>query len=345
MFSDEFFMQRCIELAQKGLGSVAPNPMVGCVIVHDNRIIGEGYHRNFGEAHAEVMAINSVSQIDLLEKATLYVSLEPCAHHGKTPPCVDLILEKRIPKVVIGCRDSYHEVNGKGIQRLQLAGVEVVLGLLETECKTLNKRFFTFHNKKRPYIVLKWAQTRDGYIDRIRSNDSPAQINRISSEESKTLVHLWRSEEQAILVGKNTVLNDNPELTVRAVSGKNPIRIVLDPKLELSAENKVFNAESPTLVLNLIKDESRENVSLIRLESFDLDSILEKLHELQIQSILVEGGAYTLQQFIDRREWDEARVLVGDTNFGKGLRAPIIPQLADKIETFFSDKIHYFTKI
>lgn len=341
MFSDETFMQRCIDLARMGIGFVAPNPMVGCVIVYENKIIGEGYHKRFGEEHAEVNAINNVSQPELLEKATLYVCLEPCAHHGKTPPCADLIIQKRIPRVVIGCSDTFEAVNGKGIERLRNAGIEVKLGVLEAECLLLNKRFFTFHQKKRPYIILKWAQTQDGFIDKIRKAGEEKKINWISCQESKSLVHQWRSEEQAILVGKNTVLTDNPTLTVREVLGKNPVRIVLDPQMELPSDCAVFNVQSTTIILNALEDEQVYNLHYFQVNPFDTQNITNCLFELEIQSVLVEGGAFTIQKFIDCGLWDEARILVGSKRFGDGLKAPVIPKLPQHIQTHFTDQIHY----
>ena len=235
----EKFMQRCLELAAIGSGYVAPNPMVGCVIVANDLIIGEGYHRIFGGPHAEVNAFDEVENEDLLSSATLYVSLEPCSHFGKTPPCVDLIISKKIQRVVIGCRDSNPAVSGKGIDRLKRAGIEVIEGVLENECRWLNKRFFTFHERQRPYIVLKWAQTQDGYIDRIRGEASSG-INWVTSETTKSLVHKWRSEEQSILVGRNTIINDNPSLTVREYDGRNPIRIVIDSQLQISGDQNIL---------------------------------------------------------------------------------------------------------
>ena len=243
-------MERCLQLAKLGAGHVAPNPMVGSVLVYENRIIGEGYHRKYGEAHAEVNCIASIDDQDIqfIERSTLYVSLEPCAHYGKTPPCSDLIIRKKIPRVLIGCRDPFKEVNGKGIEKLEAAGVNVVTGILEKNCKELNRRFFIFHTKKRPYIILKWAQTSDKKI--AVNSDKPLKI---SNEFTNRLVHKWRSEEAAILVGTNTALADDPLLTNRLWSGKNPVRLVIDKELKLPAGAKIFNIDAPTVVFNLYK--------------------------------------------------------------------------------------------
>jgi len=319
-------MQRCLQLAENGLGQTAPNPLVGCVIVHNGKIIGEGYHQRFGEAHAEVNAFRSVMNQDLLKESTLYVNLEPCAHYGKTPPCSDLIIEKNIPRVVIGNIDIHSSVSGKGIKKLQSAGVDVTVSVLENECTELNKRFFTYYKYKRPYIILKWAQTKDGFIDKERINDEKG-INWITSPDTKRLVHLWRSQEQAILVGKNTVINDNPALTVREVAGKNPVRLVVDKNLSLNEHFNIFNNEAQTIVFNRLKSEvENQQPKLIQL-SFDgteLNQLLHHLYEQRIQSVIVEGGAYTLNQFISSNLWDEARVLTGNVSFESGLKAPAL---------------------
>lgn len=344
MQNDEIFMQRCIELARLGKGNVAPNPMVGAVIVIDNKIIGEGYHQKYGEAHAEVNAINAIKDASVLKNATIYVSLEPCAHFGKTPPCADLLVQHQFKRVVIGCLDTFSEVSGKGIKKLQDAGIEFAVGVLEKDCRNLNKRFFTFHEKKRPYVILKWAQTKDGFIDKIRETNSP-EINWISSIETKSLVHKWRSEEQSILVGKNTVIADNPSLTVREVTGKNPIRVILDSHLTIPKTIAVFNGEAPTLVLNLEKNEEKGNTKWIKLENSNPQSILDTLYQNSIQSVLIEGGAKILNSFIEAELWDEARIIIGDTYFHNGVKAPIIPKVPDSIFPFFNDNILIYNNV
>jgi len=334
MNTDKLYLYRCLELAKNGLGNVAPNPMVGCVIVLNNKILGEGYHQQFGEAHAEVNAINSVKNKELLSQSTLYVNLEPCAHFGKTPPCADLIIKNNIKKVVIGCTDTYSEVAGKGIERLKNAGIEVVVGVLEEESIALNKRFFTFHNKKRPYIILKWAETNDGYID-IDHNGNEVD-NWITSPLSKKLVHKWRSEEAAIMVGTNTALNDNPQLNVREWTGKSPLRLVLDLNLRLPTTLHLFDKKIPTLVFNYKKNSTEENLELIQLNNSKplVPQCLEVLHKKNIQSVIIEGGAKLLQSFITEGLWDEARVFIGNKTFNKGLKAPqlnISPTSKEKI--------------
>lgn len=341
MQMDELYMQRCIELARLGEGYVAPNPMVGAVIVLDNKIIGEGYHRLYGQAHAEVNAVNSVENKSLLKDSTIYVSLEPCVHFGKTPPCADLLVTHQFKRVVIGCQDTFSEVSGKGIQKLKDSGIDVTVGVLEKECRELNKRFFTFHEQKRPYIILKWAQTQDGFLDRIRTN-SEKEINWISASETKTLVHKWRSQEQAILVGKNTILNDNPSLTVRDYVGKNPIRIVLDSQPTLNLTSDVFNDEAETLVLNLKKDEVSGSVEWIKLSVMTVETILETLYQKNIQSVFIEGGASVLSSFIENDIWDEARIIVGNTFFKKGVEAPVIKQVPVYSFHFSTDTIYYY---
>lgn len=344
MQKDEKYMQRCIDLAQLGEGNVAPNPMVGAVIVLNDCIIGEGYHQKYGEAHAEVNAVNSVLDKSVLKDATIYVSLEPCAHFGKTPPCSDLLVQHQFKRVVIGCHDSFSEVSGKGIQKLKDAGIEFEVGVLEEKCRELNKRFFTFHEKKRPYIILKWAQTKDGFID-VKRDDSKVGINWISSPETKVLVHKWRSEEQSILVGKNTVLKDNPTLTVREVTGNNPIRIVLDSYLEIKKEAKVLNEDAPTIVFNKLKDEVIGSVRYRKLDNLEVSTIVEALYELSIQSVFIEGGSKILQSFIDSNIWDEARVILGENLFKEGVKAPTISKLPTTSFHFSSDKVFIYTNL
>ena len=337
----EKFMQRCLELAAIGSGYVAPNPMVGCVIVSNDLIIGEGYHKMFGGPHAEVNAFDEVENEDLLSSATLYVSLEPCSHFGKTPPCVDLIILKKIQRVVIGCRDSNPAVSGKGIDRLKRAGIEVIEGILENECRWLNKRFFTFHERQRPYVVLKWAQTQDGYIDRIRGEAS-SRINWVTSETTKSLVHKWRSEEQSILVGRNTIINDNPSLTVREYDGRNPIRIVIDSQLQISGDQNIYSNEAPTIVFNRLKNDQKENVEWVKISETSTSKILEELYKRGISSVFVEGGSRTLQYFIIDNVWDEARVLVGNTWFNEGVKAPVISKIPSDSYKFGEDKVYIY---
>ncbi len=336
-------MLRCLQLAGLGAGSVAPNPMVGAVLVYKDKIIGEGFHQKYGEAHAEVNCIKSVKEIEksFIEKSTLYVSLEPCNHFGKTPPCTDLILENKIPKVVIGCIDVYKEVEGKGILKLQKAGLEVVSGLLEKECIELNKRFFTFHQKFRPYIILKWAQSVNGKIGVVDRRVL------ISNEYTNRVVHKWRSEESAILVGTNTVLQDDPFLTNRLWRGKNPVRIIIDKNLKLQASLKIFNADSKTIIFNLLRDSVKENVLYIKLrkENF-LNDLMHSLFENNIQSVIIEGGPKTLQSFIDKDLWDEARVITNEELIiENGIAAPEIRNfILEKYEKYASDMISYYGK-
>jgi diaminohydroxyphosphoribosylaminopyrimidine deaminase/5-amino-6-(5-phosphoribosylamino)uracil reductase len=323
----EIYMQRCLELAALGIGNVNPNPMVGAVIVHDGKIIGEGYHRQYGQAHAEVNAANAVlskypDAEQLLQNSTIYVSLEPCAHYGKTPPCADLIIKHRIPKVVVGCRDPFDQVNGKGIDKLQAAGVEVISGVLEEECQWLNRRFFTRVQKKRPYVILKWAQTADGFF-------APEEKKQfwITGEESRRLVHKWRGEEDAILVGKNTVAIDNPQLNTRLWPGKSPKRVVIDRRLELSNDLNIYDQSVETIVFNEVKTDIEGKIKYIALEDFERfvpQYILFQLYLQDIQSVIIEGGAKTLESFIEAGLWDEARIFTGRSILGGGIKAPAV---------------------
>lgn len=320
-------MRRCIELASLGMTSVSPNPMVGAVVVCGERIIGEGYHMKFGEAHAEVNAVKNVleSHADgqaLLKRSTLYVSLEPCSHFGKTPPCADLIINSNIPRVVIGCRDPFPHVNGSGISKLKEAGVEIIEGVLENECFTLNKRFFTRIQKQRPYIVLKWAQTKDGFF-------APEDRSQkwITSSSSRQLVHRWRSEEDAVLVGKNTALGDNPNLNVRYWQGKSPVRIIVDRNLELTSDLNIFDQSQDTIIFNAVKTELIGRTKYLELEDFDNllpQLICYQLYLMDIQSVIVEGGAAILNLFIKSGLWDEARVFTGTEYWKRGIKAPVL---------------------
>lgn len=317
-------MQRCLELAEKGLGQVAPNPMVGCVVVYEGKIIAEGYHQKYGEAHAEPNAIKQVSD-EHLKKCTLYVSLEPCSHFGKTAPCADLIVSKGISKVFVGCLDPNPLVAGKGIKKLHDAGIEVEYGILDKECRELNKRFFTFQEKKRPYIILKWAQTQDGFISKLPIPENK-EDNWITTIESKQLVHQWRAEEQAILIGYNTAIGDDPLLTTRLVKGSNPVRLIVDKHLELPMHLNIFNTEAKTIVFNSIKNEEKGNIHYIKTDSSNmLNELLHQCYLQNIASIIVEGGTKTINHFIQQNLWDEARIFVNpNLYFKSGVLAPEI---------------------
>jgi len=323
-------MERCLQLALLGAGHIAPNPMVGAVVVHQNRIIGEGFHQAFGGPHAEVNAIAAVRQQSLLSGSTLYVNLEPCAHHGKTPPCSDLIIKSKIPHVVIGCRDPFDAVNGKGIEKLQAAHVKVTTGILEKESLHLNRRFITFHEKKRPYIILKWAQSKDGFIGH------PDKRIQISNEYANRLVHHWRSAEQAIMIGSGTALVDDPQLTVRLWPGNNPLRLVLDRYLRLPGTLSIFNKAAPVVIFNEIKDAEDDHVTCAKISFDDLPaSAMQYLYERKILSVIIEGGAQLLHTFINSNCWDEARVITSGHRLMNGIAAPVLsmpPSESEKIE-------------
>ncbi len=329
METDQKYMQRSLELAALGLGEVSPNPMVGCVVVHNGKIIGEGYHEKYGEVHAEVNAIRSVKNKELLPESTLYVTLEPCAHFGKTPPCSDLIIESRIPQVVVGTIDPFAKVAGKGIEKMRNAGIRVDVGMLENECRELNRRFFTFHEKKRPYIILKWAQTADGFIDRerIENEEKPTWI---TNELARRLVHKQRSEEAAILIGTNTAQKDNPSLTVREWKGNQPYRMALDRTGRLSANLHLFDGTAPTIIFTATQTPSKPMVEFVQIdfENDPLVRIMDHLYRNDIQSVIIEGGARLLTSVISSGLWNEAHVYFGNQFFGKGIKAP---QIAGKI--------------
>ena len=336
----EKYIKRCIELAKNGLGTTYPNPLVGSVIVYNDEIIGEGWHQKAGESHAEVNAINSVKDKSLLAKATIYVSLEPCSHFGKTPPCCDLIIAKKIPNVVIGTIDPFAKVAGNGIKRLLEAGKKVTVGILEDECNALNKRFFTFHNKNRPYIILKWAESLDGFIaPLLKDKQEPVWLTNLFSRQ---LVHKWRSEEQAILVGTKTVIDDNPSLTTRDWAGNNPIRIVLDQNNRISKESHIFDNQAKTILLNNDTINFNNNIT---------QEIVDFLYNKGIQSVIIEGGSKTLQTFIDANFWDEARVFKSNVTLNEGVKSPEIEFkkatrneiLEDELLIFFNyDNNNYF---
>ncbi|MCZ8196786.1 MAG: bifunctional diaminohydroxyphosphoribosylaminopyrimidine deaminase/5-amino-6-(5-phosphoribosylamino)uracil reductase RibD [Flavobacterium sp.] len=336
----EKYIKRCIELAKNGLGTTFPNPLVGSVIVYNDEIIGEGWHQKAGEPHAEVNAINSVKDKSLLSKSTIYVSLEPCSHFGKTPPCCDLIIAKKIPNVVIGTIDPFAKVAGNGIKRLLEAGKKVTVGILESECNELNKRFFTFHNKKRPYIILKWAESQDGFIAPLsKDKQEPVWLTNLFSRQ---LVHKWRSEEQAILVGTKTVIEDNPSLTTRDWAGNNPIRIVLDQNNRISKESHIFDNQAKTISITKSNINFNNNLA---------SEVATYLFENNIQSLIIEGGSKTLQAFIDKNIWDEARVFKSNITLNEGVKAPKIEFkkatrneiLEDELLNFFNyDNNNYF---
>ena len=306
MSEDEKYMLRSLELAELGAGSVAPNPLVGSVIVHNGKIIGEGYHEKVGEAHAEVNAINSVADKTLLSQSTIYVSLEPCSHFGKTPPCADLIIKHRLKRAVIAIQDPFAEVNGAGIKKLADTGIDVTVGILEKKALELNRRFITFHEKKRPYVILKWAETADGFVDTLRSDSSEPAL-KITCSTANTLVHKWRSEETAIMVGKHTAILDNPSLTSRKYAGKNPTRILLDSKSEVQETANIFNNEADTI---LFAEDAR-----------NLEKVLAELHTLNIQSVIVEGGPKIHHSFYEAGLWDEIRRFVAPMKIGTGRKA------------------------
>lgn len=324
MTNDEKYMRRCIQLAKNGFCNAAPNPTVGAVIVHDGRIIGEGYHVRCGEGHAEVNAIASVRDESLLKESTIYVSLEPCSHYGKTPPCADLIVRKGIPRVVIGCIDPFSLVSGRGIQKLKDAGIEVKVGVLEEECRSLIRRFITFNTKQRPYITLKWAESADGFIDVIRDGGRPVVL---STPVTSVYVHKQRAEHKAILVGRRTALLDNPSLTVRNWYGRNPLRLVIDRKLTLPDTLHLFDGTVPTLVFTEKERAERPNVTYIKTD-FKQDiipQILRELYNRKVQTLLVEGGSRLLQSFLDADLWDEIYIEHARTELHQGIKAPQVP--------------------
>jgi len=333
-------MRRCLQLAQNGIGNTYPNPSVGCVIAHKDTIIGEGFTSQYGGPHAEVNAINSVSDKSLLKEATIYVTLEPCSHFGKTPPCADLIIKHHIPRVIIGTIDLHQKVAGKGVEKLKEAKCDVIVGVLENECKEQHKRFFTFHNKKRPYIILKWAESSDGFIapdDTKRKETAPVWI---TNTKSRQLVHKWRSEEQAILVGTNTVLKDNPSLTTRDWFGKSPIRIVIDKSNKIQKDAAVFGTDVKTIVIwnkNLVFETIDFNKEITK-------QVCDVLIKHNILSVIIEGGSKTLESFIDANLWDEARVFRGETTFENGINAPEINGSIISSQAILKDKLTTYSK-
>ncbi len=344
MNEDQKFMLRCLELAENGLGNTYSNPMVGSVIVYKGQIIGEGFHHKAGEAHAEVNAIQAVKDKNLLKEATLYVNLEPCAHYGKTPPCSLLIKQMKIPRVVIGCTDSFSKVAGKGIQMLKEAGVDVLVGVLEKESRELNKRFFMFHEELRPYVILKWAQTLDGFIDIDRQQEDYGQPTWITNGLVKKLVHKWRSQEQAILVGTNTAIKDNPSLTTREWTGNNPVRILIDRQGRVPLTHHILDNTVDTIVFTeqTKKDTAKINYQTIDFSVNIVSQILHCLYEKKLQSVIVEGGRMLLQSFIDADLWDEARCFIGESCFQKGVSAPLLPCHPVKEEMVGNSKLLFY---
>ncbi|RMG82729.1 MAG: bifunctional diaminohydroxyphosphoribosylaminopyrimidine deaminase/5-amino-6-(5-phosphoribosylamino)uracil reductase RibD [Bacteroidetes bacterium] len=330
--TDKQYMRRAVQLAALGLGRTAPNPCVGAVIVHNNRIIGEGYHQKYGEAHAEVNAVNSVKDKSLLLHSTMYVTLEPCVHYGKTPPCTNLIVQHKIPRVVVGHLDPFPEVAGKGIDFLRKNGVEVTENVLQKECYDVNRRFFTFHLQKRPYIILKWAETLNGFM---APENHQQKSYWISNDISKNLAHKWRTEEQAVLVGKNTVLKDNPQLNVRYWAGKNPVRVVIDRNLEIPESYSIYDDTQKTFVLNNREEARKGKNTFLKKIDFDdfFNQLFEVLRQENIQSLLVEGGAQTLHSFIQQNYWDEIRVFRASHTYETGVKAPLIPFGITRTET------------
>lgn len=338
-------MRRCLQLAKKGLGDTAPNPLVGCVLVLQDKIIGEGWHQKAGKAHAEVNAINSVKHQEQLKKATLYVNLEPCSHHGKTPPCSDLIIQKGIKKVVVGAKDPNPQVSGGGLEKLKQSGAQVEVGLLEKECKSVNKRFFTVQEQHRPYIILKWAQTQDGFI--APKTQKKGQPTWITNSFSKQLVHKWRSEEQGILVGLNTALKDNPKLNTRLWKGNNPTRILIDPNLKSFEERKQLHLYDQTIKTIVCTKQTVKNKHNLIFEQIDfrkeiIPQIMQVLYKHNLQSVIIEGGRETLKSFIKTNSWDEARVFTGQSYFKTGIKAPDFNYKPDQAFYFNKDKLELF---
>ena len=334
MQNDELYIRRAFDLALLGLGNVSPNPLVGCVIVHEGKVIGEGWHKKYGEAHAEVNAIASVVDKSLLPESTVYVSLEPCAHFGKTPPCSDLLVRHDVKRVVISNIDTNPLVGGKGLKKLEEAGIEVTTGILEHEGAEINRRFFTGLGKKRPYIILKWAETADGFVAR-KNYDSKW----ISNETSRKLVHKWRAEEDGIMVGTNTAHYDDPRLNVRDWHGRNPVRIVVDRNLRLSRKLKIFDGSQPTICYNLLSEKEEEGVRYVKLEENNfLEALFFNLYERDLRSVIVEGGAQLLNLLIKNGMWDEARVFISPAKFKEGIEAPRISGLVAE-EIIDTDKL------
>lgn len=336
---DELMMKRCIELAENGLGMTYPNPVVGCVIVRNGRIISEGWHQKAGEAHAEVNAVNKIKDKEILKECEIYVSLEPCSHFGKTPPCSDMIVRYGFKRVIVGISDPNSKVNGQGIERMKNAGIEVKVGVLENECAELNKRFFCFHQNKRPYIILKWAQTADGFM----AAENHVQ-KWITNQYSKQLVHLWRSQEQSVLVGYNTAKIDNPQLNLRLWSGNQPVRAVIDRDLSLDSKLHLFDGSQQTIIFSDKEDSSRPDVIQLKFDENLEESILEELYKSGLQSVIIEGGRITLDGFINKGLWDEARIFSSSESWVSGIKVPWIEGRLIEQKMIGSDSLKIFRK-
>jgi diaminohydroxyphosphoribosylaminopyrimidine deaminase/5-amino-6-(5-phosphoribosylamino)uracil reductase len=342
MEKHELYMRRALDLAELGRGRVSPNPLVGCVIVVDDQIIGEGYHEHYGGPHAEPLAVATVKDPDLLERATVYVTLEPCAHVGKTPPCADMLVAKKVKEVIIATKDSNPLVGGRGIAKLRAGGLTVTTGVLEKEARSQNRRFFTQMEKNRPYVLLKWAQTMDGFVARANYDSKW-----ISNVHSRQLVHRWRAEEDAVLVGTKTAYYDNPKLNVRDWTGRDPLRIVIDKQLTLDPNGFLFDQTQPTICYNQIKEEKQDNLLYVKLPpDFQVGDLLADLHSRKVQSVLVEGGSVLLQHFIGQDLWDEARVFTGNVTFGSGIPSPHLNRVPSQTHDILGDRLDvYFRKL
>jgi len=338
---DLAFMHRCLDLARRAEGATAPNPMVGAVIVHDGVVTGEGYHLKAGTPHAEVHALNAVRDRSLLPRSVMYVSLEPCSHHGRTPPCADLIISSGIRKVVVGTVDTSLKVAGRGIARLREAGVEVIAGVAEKECRMINRRFFTWHEKQRPYVILKWARSADGFIDLLRNADDPVEPHWITGMTERILVHRWRAAEDAILVGGATVRADNPSLDVRFWNGKNPLKVIVSRSGNIDLHSRVFDGSTETLLFTCNETISLPGVQIIRLTDKNdfVNEILRTLHSMGVQSLFIEGGAFMIRSFIKAGAWDEARRFTGMMSFGNGVPDPCPGMRPEKLLLFEKSKL------
>ncbi|MGC9342362.1 MAG: bifunctional diaminohydroxyphosphoribosylaminopyrimidine deaminase/5-amino-6-(5-phosphoribosylamino)uracil reductase RibD [Bacteroidales bacterium] len=345
-FEHSKYMKRCLELARKGLGNTGTNPLVGSVIVHNDRIIGEGYHCKFGGPHAEVNAINAVKNQELLKNSTLYVNLEPCSHFGKTPPCSLLIKDKEIPEVVVGMTDPNPSVLGSGIEALRQSGVKVTTGILEDECRFLNRRFIINQEEKRPYVILKWAESSDGFIDKVRKKGDPLRPNWITNHTARMLVHKWRSEEDGITAGVNTILTDNPSLNLRDWTGKDPVRIIIDRFGRIPANFNVKDNSSPTWIFSNMKNGIiGDNTRIFKISAkYELSDLLNKLYKEGISSVIVEGGADFTNSFINNDLWDEARVFTGKEKFIEGVKAPKIEKKSNFFHVFRNNKLRIWVK-